>query len=520
MSDIIIKNGTVVDGTGSPAEKRDLSIIGDRISNIGHIKGESSKLIDAKGLVVAPGFIDIHSHTDIGLLINPLGESKIRQGITTEVGGNCGSSVAPLKEKGFNRLVEWGRKNDLEIKWKTVSEFLNTLEENRIALNYGTLVGHGTIRSNVIGMQNRAPSRSELMEMKNELSQALLDGAFGLSTGLAYSPGCFASTRELLGLCEILKKDNSIYASHIRSEGKGLLSSIDETLKIGKKTGVAVQISHLKATRKENWWKMDRALRKIEQARKSGIDISFDCYPYTASNTSLLSFFPEWVNTGERERSISLLKKNENRERIKKELRINWENMLLSSIGNKKYRDFEGKTILEEAERLKQNPLDFACDLLVDTEGKVSVTHFCMSQENVDKVITHPLSMIITDSSLRAPYGKLSKGKPHPRSYGSFPRVIRNYVRERKLLSLTDAIRKMTGMPASRLGLSDRGVIKEGTFADIVIFDLEKIEDRATYNNPHQYPLGIEWVIVNGKIVIEKGKHTGALPGKVLRKNK
>jgi N-acyl-D-amino-acid deacylase len=518
MYDIIIKNGTIVDGTGAPAKKKDISIIGDRISDTGHIEGKVSRVIDAEALVIAPGFIDIHSHTDVGLLVNSLAESKIRQGITTEIGGNCGDSVAPLGGKQFGRLLEWGKENNIEVKWKTVNEFLNTLEENGIAVNYGTFVGHGTIRSNVIGMDNRTPSRSELLKMKNELSQSMLDGAFGLSTGLSYSPGCFAPKEEILELCKILKKYNGIYATHMRSEGKRLLSSIDEALNIGKKTGIAIQISHLKATRKEYWWKMDRALRKIENGRRDGIDILFDCYPYAASNTSLLSFFPKWVNTGGRERSLSLLKKDENRKRVKNELRINWENMLLSSINSEKYQNFEGKTILEGANELKQSPLNFACDLLINTKGRVGVTHFCMSQENVDKVVTHPLSMVATDSSLKAPYGKLSKGKPHPRSYGTFPRVIRDYVRERELLSLAYAVRKMTGIPALRLGLSDRGVIKKGAFADIVIFNLEKIEDRATYANPHQYPSGIEYVMVNGQIVIEKGKHTGALPGKVLRK--
>ncbi len=519
MYDIIIKNGTVVDGTGGSVEKKDISIIGDRICSIGCGVEKSSKVIDAEGLVVTPGFIDIHSHTDIGLLVNPRADSKIRQGITTEIGGNCGGSAAPLGGEQFDRLLKWGRENDIKIQWKTVGEFLNTLEGNSIALNYGTLVGHGTIRSNVMGMDSRAPSRSELLKMKDELSRGILDGAFGLSTGLAYVPGCFVRTEEILELCEVVKKYNGFYATHMRNEGKKLLSSVDEALDIGKKKGLALQLSHLKASRRENWWKMDGVLKKIENARQNGVDVLFDSYPYTASNTSLSSFLPAWVNAGSKEELLSHLKKTGDRERIKGELKINWGNMLLSSINHRKYRNFEGETILEASNEVSQSPLDFACDLLLNTKGAVSVTHFCMSQENVDKVVTHPLSMIATDSSLKAPYGKLSKGKPHPRSYGTFPRVICDYVRERKLLSLTEAVRKMTGMPALRLGLTDRGVIKEGVFADIVIFDLDKIEDRATFTDPHRYPLGIEYVLVNGKIVIEKGKHMGALPGKVLRKN-
>jgi len=518
MYDIIIKNGTIVDGIGSPEEKKDLAIVGDRIAEIGHIDRESSKIIDAEGLMIVPGFIDIHSHTDIELLVNPLAESKIRQGITTEIGGNCGGSVAPLKAEQFNKLLKWGKENNVKITWKTVNEFLSTLKENGIALNYGTFVGHGTIRSNVMGMNNRAPSKSELLEMKNELSQSMLDGAFGLSTGLAYVPGCFAHTEEIIELCKVVRKYNGIYTTHLRSEGKKLLSSLDEALDIGKRTRVAIQISHLKAADKENWWKMDKAFKKIEDMRKNSIDVLFDCYPYTASNTSLSSFFPVWASVGRGEDPVFFLKKNECRERIRNKLKINWENMLLSSINNETYRNFEGKTILEGAKELKQNPFDFACDLLIETKGTVGVTHFCMSQKNVDKVVTHSLSMIGTDSSLRAPYGKLSKGTPHPRSYGTFPRFIREYVKKRKLLSLTDAIKKVTCMPALRLGLSNRGIIKEGAFADIVIFNLKKIEDKATYTNPHHYPSGIEYVLVNGEVVIEKGEHTGALPGKVLQK--
>ncbi len=510
MYDIIIRNGTIVDGTGTSEAKKDIAIIGNKISNIGHIEAKSLRTIDAEGLVVTPGFIDIHSHTDIGLLVNPLAESKIRQGITTEIGGNCGGSVAPLEGEYFNQLLKWGKENDIKIKWRTIKEFFDTLEENNIALNYGTFVGHGTIRSNIMGNDNKIPSRSELLEMENDLSQSMQDGAFGLSTGLTYSPGCFAHREEIVELCEVVKKYNGIYATHIRSEGKNLLSSIDEALNIGKKAQVALQISHLKATRKENWWKMKKALKKIEYAKQKGVDVLFDCYPYTASNTSLLSFFPET--------SLSFFKENEYREKIKKKLKINWENMLLSTIGSERYQNFEGKTILEGANELNQNPFDFACDLLYDANGAVNVTHFCMSQENVDGLVTHPLAMVVTDSSLRAPYGKLAKGKPHPRSYGTFPRIIRDYVRERKLLSLTEAVRKMTGMPALRLGLLNRGVIREGAFADIVIFNLEKIEDKATYANPHQYPIGIDYVLVNGQIVLEKSKHTGALPGRVLRK--
>jgi len=523
--DVIIKNGIVVDGTGIPSKQSDVGIAGDRIAKIGELsKVQAKNVINADGLIVAPGFIDIHSHSDICLISNPRAESKIRQGVTTEVGGNCGASVAPISEKNRGEFLEEAEEMGVRVDWYTLEGFLNKLENAGIALNYVSLVGHGTIRSSIMGLDDRTPTANELQQMKEEVSKAMRQGAFGLSTGLIYAPGCFAETDEIVELCKVANEYNGIYTSHMRSEGDKLIEAVNEAIEIGRKANIPVQISHIKAAGENNFGKVKYVLQMVEQARTEGVDVTCDRYPYVASATALSSFFPTWARAGGKDEFLARLRKPEIRTKIRKEIdegienKIRWEKILLSWVRSHKNKAVEGKWIAEVAKERGQDPFNFACELLLEERGFVNVFSFGMSQEDTDAAILHPLVMIGSDSSTRAPYGMLGRQKSHPRAYGTFPRVIRDYVRERKLLSLPEAIRKMTWASAQRLGIDDRGIIREGAFADLVVFDLNKIEDCATYKEPHQYPKGIEYVLVNGQIVIDRGEHTGRLPGRVLRK--
>jgi N-acyl-D-amino-acid deacylase len=525
MFDVIIKNGIVVNGTGAPEKQLDVGIVGDRIVKLGALSKEQAKnIIDVDGLIVAPGFIDIHSHSDICLLSNPRAESKIRQGVTTEVGGNCGASVAPITDKNRDNFLEEAKEMEIEVDWHTMGDFFNKLENSGIALNYISLVGHGTIRSAIMGLDDRTPTGFELRQMKEEVSKAMRWGAFGLSTGLIYTPGCFAETKEIVELCRVAGGYNGIYTTHMRGEGDTLIESVSEAIEIGRKAKIPVQISHLKAAGERNFGKVKYALKMVEQARKKKIDVTCDRYPYIASSTSLVSFFPTWARAGGKDKFLERLRELKIRAKIKNEIdkgienKIRWEKILLASVRSNKNKEFEGKMVAEAAREKRQDSFNFACDLLLEENGFVNVCSFGMSKKDMDAAILHPLVMIGSDSSARAPYGVLGQRKSHPRGYGTFPRVIRDYVRERELLSLPEVIRKMTWASAQRLGINDRGIIQEGAFADLVVFDLNNIEDRATYQEPHQYPKGIEYVLVNGQIVVERGEHTGKLPGRVLKK--
>jgi len=526
LFDVVIKNGRLVNGTGNPWFKADVGIKSSKVSEIGDLGSEdANKIINANGLVVCPGFIDMHSHSEYSLLVNSKAESKIRQGVTTEVNGNCGDSPAPIE--GITAVAaEEAREYKLDMDWSTLGEYLDRLKRQGIALNVAQLVGHGTIRTAVIGYENRPPTREELNKMKKLVAQAMEDGAFGMSTGLYYSPGSFASTEEVIELCRVVAKYGGIYTSHMRGEGDPLIEAVAEAIQIGEKANVPVEISHHKACGIENWGKVKKTLRMMEEARSRCVDVSCDVYPYEACGADFVSMIPTWAHEGGVDKLRERLKDLKNRERIKKEMLEGlpgWESTIKQSgwgrikvIGWEGRKEFEGKTLAEIAELRGLDPFDLTFDLVINKES-IELVDLSMSEEDVRTVLKHPLSMIGSDGWALAPYGVLSESKTHPRSYGTFPRILGKYVREEEVLSLAEAIRKMTSLPAQKLGLRDRGMIREGTWADLVVFNPKTVIDKATYEDPHCYPQGIEYVLVNGEIVIEEREHTSALPGKALR---
>lgn len=531
--DVIIKNAYVIEGTGSPRFEADIGIEESKIVKIGDLKNEeAAHMIDATGLVASPGFIDMHSHSDYTLLINPKAESKIRQGITTEVIGNCGSSAAPLNEiikeevmKAMPILEESG----LRLDWSTMKEYLDRLEKQGTAVNVVSLVGHENIRVSVMGFDNRAPTDTELEEMKKQLAKAMEEGAFGMSTGLIYPPSCFAKTDELIELSNVVASCGGIYTSHIRGEGDRLFTSVKEAIEIAEKAKVPVEISHHKAGGKANWGKVKETLKMIDEARAKGVDVTCDVYPYTAGSFGLASMLPHWAHEGGSEKLFERLRDPKIREKLKKEMKegtpewpsplkaAGWDATIIAR--SKRHPEFEGKSVEEIARSKQIDHFEFVFDLLIEESASVSVVRFAMCEEDVRTVLRYPFSMIGTDSSTVAPYGFLGKGKPHPRGYGTFPRILGRYVREEKNLTLEEAVRKMTSLPAKKLGLKDRGLIKEGMYADITVFNPETVLDKATYVKPHQYPEGIEYVLVNGKVTIERSTHTDSLAGKALRKH-
>jgi len=526
MFDAVIRNAYIVDGTGNPWFEADIGIKSGKISEIGNLDFEDAdRIINAKELMVCPGFIDMHSHSEYSLLANSKAESKIKQGVTTEVNGNCGDSPAPI-EGMTAEAAEEAKEYKLNMDWSTLAEYLDKLERQGISLNVAQLVGHGTIRIAVMGHENRPPTREELNKMKELVAQAMEDGAFGMSTGLYYLPGGFADTAEVIELCKVVTKYGGIYTSHIRGEGDPLIEAVTETIEIGEKANIPVQISHHKACGIENWGNVKKTLRMMEEARSRGLDITCDVYPYTACGADLISMIPNWAHEGGVNKLRERLRDSKIRERVKKEMSEGlpgWESSVKQSgwgrikvIGWKEHKEFEGKTLAEIADLEGVDAFNLTFDLIMKKESP-ELVDLAMTEKDVCTVIKHPLSMVGSDGWALAPYGVLGESKTHPRSYGTFPRILRKYVREDKVLTIENAIRKMTSLPAQKLGLRDRGTLREGMWADVVVFDPKRIADVATYENPHRYPEGIEHVLVNGEIVVDGGEHTGALPGKVLR---
>ncbi|MBC7363532.1 MAG: D-aminoacylase [Candidatus Aminicenantes bacterium] len=523
--DLIIKDALVVDGSGRPPFSADLGIKGNHITTIGKIgNNQARRIIKANGLSLAPGFIDAHNHTDVQLLVCPTADSLLHQGVTTIVAGNCGSSPFPLTEEMLAEEQKYLREEyGLEVDWQDLAGFFRRLEASRPAINYATLVGQGTIRAAVVGYANRAASAGELQRMKQLLEEALKQGAMGLSTGLEYSPGSFASTEELIELSRVLRDYAGIYATHMRDEEDQVLEALDEAIAIAKKAGVKLEVSHLKIGYPRNWSKIDALLDKIDEAAHRGLKISADVYPYTAFSTGLSIFFPLWVREGKKEDFLSRLKDPKLEPRLRQafsEAEANvgsWEKVLISSVRTEKNRWLEGLNLQEASTRRGVEVFTLVRDLLLEEEGQVSMVCFAMSEENLKIILKHPLTCIGSDGELAATSGPLYRGKPHPRYYGTFPRVLVKYVREEPLLKLEEMIRKMTSWPARIFGFSRRGLIKEGYLADLVLFDLKKLDDKATWANPHQYPEGIFYVLVNGQVVLENGQITGCRPGQVLR---
>ncbi len=523
--DLIIKNGILVDGTGSPKRAADIGIQKDKITYIGNIGSQSyHDSIDASGCIVAPGFIDIHSHSDFFWLVSPESESKIYDGVTTEICGNCGLSAFPLSDQLLENKRKGFHKFGLEIDWKSAEDFFKRASQTKSSINRGFLVGHGNIRASVVGYENCEPDNGQLARMKNELRDAMEAGAFGMSSGLVYPPGCYANTSELVELCKIVRRYDGIYATHMRDEGDEIEAALNETINISKKSEVSTQVSHIKTWGKNNWWKIDKIKELLEDARSKDIEIACDRYPFIAAATDLDIILPSWVYEGgsieEKKRLIDPLC----RRRIRKEMEhkgLNqefWGTIMISSVFNKERRSYEGRTISEISRTLGVPPLEFVLDFLYEEDCRVSVLFFSMSEENLVRILKWDFVMIGSDSSLRSLKGVLNYGKPHPRSYGTFSRVIRKYVNEASVLSIEEAIFKMTGLPSQKLQLKNRGILKEGYFADITIFDQETIAERATFDRPHNYSEGIKHVIVNGKKTIIDGKHEGAVNGLILQK--
>ncbi|MGD8539554.1 MAG: D-aminoacylase [Candidatus Aminicenantes bacterium] len=523
--DILIKNGWILDGFSDSSIKADLGIVGDRIESFGTLTSDSAKtVINATDKIVSPGFIDIHSHTDSELLINPKAESKIRQGVTTELSGNCGGSMFPHKQK-LNPYEKTIKKTlGIDIHWTDLEGYHNLMQKRGTAVNHATLVGQGTVRQHIMGSERRTPTSGEMDTMKKLVAKAMEQGAFGMSTGLEYTPDRFSSTEEIIALCRIVSEYGGFYATHTRSEDTALLEAVGEAIHIAEKAELPLQISHLKAAGRGNYYKIPMVLDLIERARERGLGVSADRYPYTAFATSLSIMFPIWALDGGQKRFVERLKDKDLRTKMKEETLVkargnnSWESMLIQSVNTKDNEHLVGKYILEAAEDAQQAPYEFVCDLLIAEGGDLSIIGFGMSEENTTTILKHPLVMLASDGVALAPYEKLSEGIPHPRNYGSFPRFLGKYVREEKLVPLPEAIKKMTSMPARKMGLKKRGTLSKGSYADIVVFDPDTVTDLATYTEPSQYPKGIDYVIVNGKFVIDRGEHTGELPGKILHR--
>ncbi|MCF7822625.1 MAG: D-aminoacylase [Candidatus Marinimicrobia bacterium] len=523
--DLIIKNGLILDGLGGNGLRFDVGIRGNQIIAMGDLsKVKAKTIVDATGKIVSPGFIDIHTHTDIELLVNGKAESKIRQGVTTEVGGNCGASHFPFTTDRANAFhQELAKEYDLDTNWHDLDGFFTTLEKSGTAINYATLTGQGDLRACVVGRNDVPADTSQMRQMQSLLVQSVEQGSFGLSTGLEYAPGSYASTEELIQLTSVLSKYEAIYATHMRNEDDQVEEAIEEALRIGREAGVFTQISHLKACNKNNWHKVDHMLEMISSAQENQA-VQADRYPYDAWGTGLSAFLPLWARQGDTDEILNRLNNTADLKKIEeytngRAQRIGgWDRVMISRTSNDEDKACEGKTVLAGAEEKGLAPFEFVRSLLINSRNGVSVVGFAMDEDNLKKVLSADFVMIGSDGNATAPYGKLGTGKPHPRYYGTFPRVLGKYVREENVLSLADGIRKMTSMPAHSLGIKDRGVLAEGNKADIVIFDANQVIDRATFTQPHSYPDGIETVIVNGVITISQGEHTGAMAGEIVRK--
>jgi N-acyl-D-amino-acid deacylase len=523
--DIIIKNGMIIDGTGSIAFRRDIGIIGDKIAAIDDLKSATADIvINGDGFVISPGFIDIHTHTDLELIVNPNAESKILQGVTTEVSGNCGSSLFPLNDVDFQEedTITF-EKYGFHINWKNIDGLLRVLENQKISINYATFTGHGRLRSYVVGTNDVQATEQQLNYMKNILKQTIANGSFGLSSGLEYTPGSYASTRELIELNKVVRKYGGIYTTHLRSESEHVEEAVQEALTTCKQTGVPTQISHLKACNPANWNKIDHVLDMINTASENGMPVSADRYPYIAYSTGLTIFLPLWSRQGGIKETLSRLRDKTQIPKIKAYAENRgkniggWDRVVISSCFSDKNKKWEGKSIHTCAIESNVAPFEFVRNILIEEKNRVQIVGFGMNEDNLKKVLLSPFVMIGSDGNAVAPHGKLREGKPHPRYYGTFPRVLGKYAREEKIFDLPAAVMKMTSMPAKKIGLSKRGVIAKGCYADIVVFNPETVTDNATFQDPHQFPTGIEYVIVNGKITVKNGKHTSTRAGAVLR---
>ena len=530
MHDILIRGGTVYDGSGSAAVDGDIAISAGRIVAIGaNLAGDARKIIGAQKLAVAPGFIDIKTHSDFTLPINPKAESKVRQGVTTEIVGHCGFSVAPALPGKVELLRHYLSPSAPWLPFRETSfpDYLQTFPPT--AVNAGMLVGHNTLRLMVMGMAERAPGEGELSQMIALMEEALDAGALGLSSGLFTPPGSYAKAAEMIALGHVLKRHNAGYFTHLRDESAHVIEAVAEAIEVGERCGVHVEIVHFKCSGLDNWGKAATVLEMIAAAKARGVDVDCDAYPYAAGSNPLKNLLPQWVQAGGVDAMLARLGERATRERIRADIardglnnwgRIaSWEDVRVSISPH--LPQFSGRTIASLAEERGADPVDALCDYLIADQAATRVLVTSISEDDIRTIVASPLALIGSDGNCVAPYGTVSGGMPHPRFYGTFPRIVSRYVREQKALPLALAIHKMTGATARALKLKDRGRIAEGFCADIVIFDPDDFVDRATYAEPHQFPSGPRTtVIVNGTLVVENASHTGALPGKVLRRER
>jgi len=527
--DIVIRNGTLYDGSGSAPYQGDLAIQGDTIAAIGSL-GESRGRteIDAQGLAVAPGFINMLSWATESLIEDGRSQSGIRQGVTLEVFGE-GSSMGPLNESMKEEMLRQQGDIKFDIPWTTLSEYLQHLVDKGVSPNVASFVGATTVREHVIGYENRAPSPEELDEMRSLVREAMEQGALGVGSALIYAPASFASTEELTELAKVASEYGGMYISHLRSEGDRLLEAVDELITIARDAGIHAEIYHLKAAGKANWHKLQSVIEKVEAAQQEGLQITADMYNYTAGKTGLDAAMPLWVQEGGLDAWVTRLKDPAVRRRVRQEMAApgaDWENLylaagsadnlLLVEFKNDSLKPLTGKTLAEVAQIRGTSPEDTAMDLVIEDDSQVGTVYFLMTEENVEKKIALPWVSFASDAGSVATEGVFLKSNPHPRTYGNFARLLGKYVREERIIPLEEAIRRMTSLPASNLKLEGRGSLETGSFADVVIFDPEKIQDHANYENPHQYSTGVLHVFVNGQQVLEEGEHTGATPGRVV----
>ncbi len=528
--DIVITNGRIIDGTGSPWYSGDVGIRNGKIASIGNLSAAPrARTIDARGKVVAPGFIDMLGQSEYTILVDPRLPSKIYQGITTEITGE-GESIAPLSDAILRADQEQYDHYHIHADWRTFREYFSRLEKQRIGINVASYVGATRVRRMVIDDNDRQPTPAQLEQMKELVRQAMRDGAVGVSTSLEYAPAPYAKTEELIALAAEASRFGGIYATHMRNEGTGVLPAIDEALRIGREAPIPVEIWHLKTGGKPSWGHMPEVVAKINAARAQGLDVSADTYAYTAWFNDFSAFIPAWAHDGGNTKLIERLKDPAARERIRKDMLTPsdlWDNewqeipgpeaVLIGVVHNPQLLPLQGKTLAEIAKMWNKDPMDALFDLLIEDHALTSVAVFGMSEPDVALALQQPWVSVDNDSSGTSPDGILGQEHPHPRAYGTFPRILRKYVREEHKLALEDAIRKFSALAAQRMRFADRGVLKAGMYADIVVFDAATIHDVATFDNPNQLSQGMEYVLVNGVPVVDKSKMTGALPGKVLR---